>query len=253
MKSYRLSIALMSGLIALLAIFAAGLLTNTGTQAQEEPTLLEYPPSEPTPVIGAPVTNKAAVAGGTVLFSDNFEAEKVASGWEVVDLADTLPDDKAAWTVAEGRLVQDGTTLAGVSNPRETLLVAGDAAWTDYVVSVDAYDLYTGNFGVVARRQGDSFYRYQTIADSLPDGPKHVLEKVVNGVPTQLAVLDAPGYTQRQWHNVALSVQGSTIRAYLDGQLILEASDAELSSGQGGLYTRPLAGILFDNAAITRP
>lgn len=253
MKRYRLSIALTTGLIALLAIFAVGLLTNTGIQAQEEPTLLEYPPSEPTPVVGAANTTKAAPAGGAVLFSDTFEAAKVAPNWEVVDLADTLPDDQAAWTIAEGRLVQDGTTLAGTSNSRETLLVAGDSAWADYVVSVDGYDLYTGNFGVVARRQGNSFYRYQLIAESLPDGPKHVLEKVVNGVPTQLAVLDAPGYTQRQWHNVALSVQGSTIQAYLDGRLILEASDTELAAGQAGLFTRPLAGILFDNATVSRP
>ncbi|MFO7167361.1 MAG: hypothetical protein DIU80_004965 [Chloroflexota bacterium] len=253
MKRYRLSIALTTGLIALLAIVAVSLVVNPGTQAEEGRPLLEYPSYPPTPTIGPANPNKAAVASGALLFSDSFDTEQSLASWEVVDLAETLPEDQADWLVQEGRLVQNATTLAGMSSARETLLVTGNAGWTDYVVSADAYDLYTGNFGVVARRQGNSFYRYQVVADELPDGPKHILEKVVDGKATRLAVLDGPGYSQRAWHNIALSVQGSQIRAYLDGQLILEATDSELTSGQAGLFTRPLAGILFDNATVTRP
>jgi hypothetical protein len=133
------------------------------------------------------------------------------------------------------------------------MAITGDPAWTNYTISAKVYDQENATFGLVARRQGDSFYRYRIIASSLSGTPKQVLEKVVNGEATALATLETPGYEQRQWHTVALSVAGSNIRVTLDGAVVMEATDSTLTSGQAGIYTRALGGIRFDDVTVTAP
>ena len=83
--------------------------------------------------------------------------------------------------------------------------------------------------------------------------PKQVLEKVVDGVATPLVALNGPGYTRRQWHTIAMSVAGPSIRVTLDGTLVAEANDTALVGGQAGLYTRALGGIRFDDVTVTAP
>jgi hypothetical protein len=259
MKRSYVPIATMAALIAMLAIAFVNLSGGRTTQAGEEESLLEYPAAPPTPTIGAPPQNAplqgpaAPKSAAPALFVDTFDTDASLASWSFVDLGEFLPGDEAVWEVEEGRLAQRGTSLAGGTSAREVLAVAGDPTWSDYVVRAKAYDLNAGNFGLVARQQGSSFYRYQTIASHLPDGPKHVLEKVVDGVATPLAVLDGPGYTQRAWTDVSMSVVGQQITVWVDGAPILAATDATLSSGQAGVFARALDSTLFDDVTITSP
>ena len=173
--------------------------------------------------------------------------------WQIVDPAGLPPEDHANWDIQDGALVQDGTGAAHDPNTHETMALMGDPGWTDYTVSAKVYDQQNATFGLVARRQNNSFYRYRIIANSFSGTPKQVLEKVVNGVATPLVAHDAPGYDQRQWHIVALTVAGTSIRVTLDGTLVAETTDASLASGQAGLYTRAIGGIRFDDVVVAMP
>jgi hypothetical protein len=246
----------MTGLIALLAIVAVNLSTG-GLRAQDSEPLLQYPEFPPTPTI-APAPEQPALEGVTEksaaapLFADSFDGQK-AGGWEFADLNDVLPEERAAWVVQDGRLAQNGTVIPQTPKSHETAAFVGEPAWSDYTVSAKVYDQINGQFGLIARRSGNSFYRYSIIADLYEGGPKQVLEKVVDGVATPLAVLDGPGYEQRRWYTVSMSVTGQQIRVWLDGELAAEATDGTLASGQAGLYTRAIGNIFFDDVTVTAP
>jgi hypothetical protein len=231
--------------------------TGGDLRAQDSQPLLEYPEFAPTPTIAvvpeAPaLEGVAAKSESAPLFADSFGGEK-ASAWQFADLSDVLPEERAAWIVADGRLAQNGTQIPYTPKTHETAAFVGDAAWSDYTVSAKVYDQINGTFGLIARRSGESFYRYRVIANYFDVTPKQVLEKVVDGVATPLVEVAGPGYEPRQWYTVTMSVSGSTIRVWLDGELVAEATDSTLTTGQAGLYTVAAGNIFFDDVSITAP
>lgn len=252
MKRNRVSALVGVGAAIVVMIVALGLLESTRGSRAEEGTLLRMPTFPPTPTIGqAPPDTQAR--GSKTLFADSFASDSSLSNWSFEDLADVLPEDKSVWTITEGQLQQSRTGLAATPSEQETIAVTGKADWTNYVISAKVYDFQNATFGLVVRRQGNSFYRYRAISDVYEDTPKHILEKVVNGVATPLATLDGPGYSRRQWHTVSMSAVGSTITVQLDGKRVLQATDTTLASGQAGLYTRAFGGIRFDDVTIAQP
>lgn len=256
MKQQRLLIAITSGIAILIVLGVLGWGLGSRGQAQEEPVptaILEYPEFPPTPTVGPLPTDDPAALAGTVLFSDSFDSEASLNDWTFLDLEDVLPEMRSLWKIEDGHLVQDRTANAGNPSPQGTLAVTGAASWTDYTITAKVYDLSNATFGLVARRDGDSFYRYRLVANDFEATPKQVIEKVIDGEATILAEIEAPGYEQRQWHTISLSVVGSTIQASLDGKLVAEATDDTLTSGQAGLSTVALGGIFFDDVRITAP
>ena len=250
MKRQRLLTLVLASLatIALIALFG----WNASGRAEEGSPILKYPDFPPTPTIAQPPTNGPRVAGAT-LYSEQFDSPDALTKWEFVDEPDLLPEDRGVWVVEDGALVQNRTGNAGNPSTEETMAMTGDVKWTDYTVSMKAYDQNNATFGLVARRQGNSFYRYRIIANGYEAKTKQTLEKVVNGVVTPLATIDSPGYEQRQWHNIALSVAGAQIRVTLDGKVVAEVTDSTLASGQAGLYTRALGGMRFDDFLVAAP
>jgi hypothetical protein len=261
MQRKRQNTALLGGLLALLTIGAIALAIGLAPRGQaqsgsgnEEKPILEYPEYEPTPTIGPAPTVPPALSAAT-LYSTGFDDAAAFAAWEVAELEPvTLPDSGSIWEVRDGQLAQLMTEPAGSPDSRQTAAVTGDASWQDVVVSVNAYDLYNGVQGLVARRNGDNYYRFSIIAEYYPDAPKVVLEKVVDGVATRLATLEGPGHVEREWHTLSLSVVGGELVASLDGQVLLEATDANpLPGGQAGIYTRAFGGILFDDFVVSQP
>ncbi len=255
MKHQRIVMATLAGLslLVVLGVLAVGLSPRGQAGELPEPTsILQYPDRTPTPTVAAQPTQAPSLAG-VALFADDFATEASLANWTFVDLEQVLPGTQSVWIVEDGRLVQNRTAEANNPNTREVLAVTGPTSWTDYTITARVYDQGNATFGLVARRQGDSFYRYRIIADSYEATPKQVLEKVVDGVATPLVTVDAPGYEQRRWYTVSLSVIGSTIQVTLDGNIVAQASDPSLTSGQAGLYTRALGDILFDDVVVTAP
>jgi hypothetical protein len=252
MKRHRLIVVALACLISFGAIARLGLSASGSGRAEEAPPLLEYPEFPPTPTVAPAPAGRPNVAGAPLTVA-GFDSPDALASWQIVDPADLQPVDRSFWGVEDGALVQNRTAAAGDPNTYETMALTGDPAWTNYTVSASAYDQSNATFGLVARRQGNSFYRYRIIADQFEATPKQVLEKVVDGIATPLVAHDGPGYARRQWHTIAMSVAGPNIRVTLDGTLVAEASDTSLVAGQAGLYTRALGGIRFDDVTVTAP
>lgn len=261
MKSQRLSMILAgilsAALIALLVMSAP----QQRSTAEEQAPIFYEPPPPPTPTVAPLPSLPASLAGtqdrGTVIFADSFDVgggSRMSPAWEIVDVSFVLPEDRAAWIVRDGRLTQNGTAgPTGDPRPSETLAVAGDAGWTDYTISAWFYDQSNAAAGLVARRQGASFYRFLIIANDYPVAPRVILERVVDGEATVLASRDMPGYDRMRWYRISMTVNGSRISAAIDGATVLEANDSTFANGQAGLFTYALGGMLFDDVRITTP
>lgn len=255
MKYHRIFIAVAASLSIVIVLSVLGQGLSRRGQAGEEPLptpMFDFQP-EPTATLPVPPTDVAMIASET-LFSDGFATEESLQSWTFLDLAeDLLPENQAVWQIENGYLLQDATGPAATSDPHEILAVTGPSSWTDYTITADVYDRYNATFGLVARRQGNSFYRYRVLAEPSTNGSMHVVEKVIDGVVTPLVEVNGPGYTYQRWYSVTLSVVGSTITVMLDGETVATATDTTLTNGQGGLYTLALGGILFDNVQIVAP
>jgi len=76
------------------------------------------------------------------------------------------------------------------------------------------------------------------------------IAKKVGGTTTILATsgtVTAPSTTA--YHTYALEVNGSSLKAYLDGTLQATATDTAFTTGQAGLYTNNEA-TYFDNVDV---
>ncbi|MCS6939261.1 MAG: hypothetical protein RMJ55_19125 [Roseiflexaceae bacterium] len=261
MKSQRLSLILAGILSATLVALLVLSAPQQRSVAEGQAPIFYEPPPPPTPTVAPLPSLPAGLAGtqesGTILFADTFDAGaggQVSLPWEIVDVAFVLPEDRAAWIVRDGRLTQNATAgPTGDPRPNETLAVVGDAEWTDYTISTWFYDQFNAAAGLIARRQGSSFYRFMVIANDYPVAPRVILERVVDREATVLASRDMPGYERMRWYHISMTVDGNRISAAINGATVLEASDSTLSSGQAGLFTYALGGMLFDHVRITTP
>lgn len=260
MKSQRLSLILAGALSATLIALLVMSAPQQRSIAEEQAPIFYEPPPPPTPTVAPLPSSSHGLAGmhdsGTVLFADSFDASegRLSPAWEIVDVAFVLPEDRASWIVRDGRLTQNGTAgPTGDPRPHETLAVTGDAGWTDYTISAWFYDQSNAATGLVARRQGSSFYRFMIIANDYPVTPRVILERVTDGKATVLASRDMPGYDRLRWYRISMTVNGSRVSAAIDGATVLEANDSTFASGQAGLFTYALGGMLFDDVRITSP
>jgi hypothetical protein len=259
MKRYRTSTVLTT-VVGALVVVALGVALWQAPQgvAQEQQPILEYPDYPPTPTVGQNPSAPASLQG-TPLAQADFSDPAALSSWELVDLAFVLEESRAIWEVAEGRLSQANTAAAGNPSTHETAAITGSQEWTDYSVQVSFYDLTNGTAGLMARYSGEnpqtaSYYRYRILKDSYEATPKQVLERVEGGVATTLVEQVGPGFSEREWHVLALSVLGSKLTVTLDGEVVAEAEDpAPLAAGRAGIYTRAMGGILFDDFLVTAP
>ena len=120
--------------------------------------------------------------------------------------------------------------------------------WGDQLVEADVMlNAASGNnrfFGVVARYRGVNDYYYFVLRTN---GTAE-LKRLANGVaanvvpPRTLSFAVTPGVTYR----LTLEVIGSWLRAYVNGELLMEGSDSTFASGRAGLLTY-FSDVSFDN------
>lgn len=231
----------------------SGLLAACGpAQAESGDVPIRLPDQPPTAVIEP--AGEPPVTASTPLFSATFDDEAALATLELVDFE--LPqamqrENRGRWGIDEGTLVQRAT-VAYRPSTHPVAALAGDQAYGDISLSVDFYDQSGAAAGLIARRNGDSYYRYLIIADRLAGRPKQVLEKVVDGVATRLVEIVTPGYSSETWHTLTMTIRGGAISVTLDGRLVVEDLDpAPLPAGQAGLLTRATGGIRFDNLVVS--
>jgi len=118
------------------------------------------------------------------------------------------------------------------------LFITGDPEWTDYDVEVSVKPLSLAEMaGVVFRYHTNRRYylfaltggKTARLAIRLP------LEKTFRVAEwRELAAAEFP-YDARRYYRLKVENRGPAIRAYIDGKLVLEASDSEILKGKAGV------------------
>ncbi|MEV4627843.1 family 16 glycoside hydrolase [Micromonospora sp. NPDC049523] len=188
----------------------------------------------------AAVTFGMPYAFADTLLSDTFE-DGNSNGWS---------KSGGSWSV-----VTDGSLAyrqSGQSSDARTLV--GQPTWGDYGVQArvkpTGFNGANRHVGVVARAQSSSSY-YALVVTS---GGAVQLVKRAGGDPVALGTGSA-AVPVGTWATLRLDAVGSSLRGYVNGNLVVQATDSGFSSGRAGLATS-YASASFDDvevATVTGP
>ena len=67
---------------------------------------------------------------------------------------------------------------------------------------------------------------------------------------TTLARVEEGGWNLNEWTALALMVKGDNLVGYVNGQKVIEATDASFASGQPGLYCFGIGDLSFDHFTV---
>ncbi|MEZ5964016.1 MAG: alkaline phosphatase D family protein [Planctomycetota bacterium] len=171
------------------------------------------------------------------LYTDSFDTQQIAASYQVTD--ETTLNGPSAWFTSGSHLYQSsdiGTFPFDPLLPQKpgTFARFGDTQWTDYTVHVRVRSRDDDNFGVFFRFQGASdFYRFVMNREF---GLARI-EKSVGGNLTILAEDRTFRYEPLAWYDLTVVCSGSRLRAYVDGDLLLDVVDSAIANGNCALYT----------------
>ncbi len=194
------------------ADFKAGSLTNLNADAVPGQVTLDY----------------------SNIFADEFDSPSyTASHWTV---------QGGTWTVSDGYYNLDG------QSDRFSATYGGDQ-WQNYFVEAKVRYV-SGEYGgeVSARVNSDTGTRYTFLTYPNEDGPNRAaLVKFSSwtddaGVSLGTATIA----TDTNWHTVRISLLGSQIQCYYDGQKVFDVNDDTYSSGAIGLESFGASNAQFD-------
>ncbi len=192
---------------------------------------------------GSGGTATAGVGGASgVLFSDDFETSN-ADGW--------FPSVSADWSVVtDGSMVYKQSTLIDELRVNAT----GDSHWTDLSIELKVKPL---SFGANSSADQIGIYaRYWDLSNwyalTLRGDGRIALRRRVNGSNNQVGDSANAMIAAGTWYTIKFEVIGATLNAYVDGVLLVTATDASLATGGIGLgglnYTAE-----FDDVVVKIP
>jgi len=211
---------------------------------QKTPPVAERKPTE------ASAAPQAEPIAGSV-FTDNFD-NGPSKHWRFQDMPEENPP--AGHVIENGKLV--------LANARAYL---DGIDWTDYVVTVRVCmkeSVASGEavFGINVRTTPSQFGsagmdRYSLLVLYINNAPRYML--------LDLNYVDASGALRHgrlsqspcslvpdKWYTLEFEIRGQQLRGYLDGKLMVEATDARLSKG-GPLWLNTWrARVLFDDFSV---
>ena len=150
-----------------------------------------------------------------------FEAQPCATGHSGLCLQQMAPVKPIEWQ-------QDS----------DAYTLVGDPAWTNYTVKTDVELAKTGTVELIGRAgtqnrpQSEQQGYYFQISNT---GAWTLLKSDDNGNRTTLANASVPALGIGTWHQLALSFDGSTITASVDGRAVVVVTDDSYTAGQVGL------------------
>lgn len=207
------------------------------------------PTAAPAPVIAAvPVPASTSDEQGPMVLNATLNSATNLDAWQRV--GPRIPTGTPLWEIKDNMLVQRG--VDGVDAVDEqTGLVTGDPAWSNVTVKVNAMARDTRELGLIVRQQGESYYRFRAlVVGTGTNQGNYILEKVVNGAITRLGAFDGSELSSDVWHTLAVTAHGSSLRCYVDGQLVGSADDTTLTAGRAGVSTLAMSGASFKNLQV---
>lgn len=193
-----------------------------------------------------------ACSGG-VLLDERFHDTRLIN-WTVVDDPDTI-EGPSDWQVEADGWVHQQSNIWGrrgdfLGRWYGTYLIAGEAGWKDYTLSLTAKPGDDDGFGVVFRYQDpEHFYRLLFLQDGLSGGPITRLDRREGADYTELWS-NAKGYRPGSEMAIEITVDADVITAAVDGRVICEVTDASCSRGKIGLFCYAQKGQAFDDVKV---
>ena len=136
----------------------------------------------------------------------------------------------------------------------QSTLVTGDTEWFDYTYEAKVRPLLNEEVAGIAFRYHTNRHHYQFV---LTGGNRAVLrlrlpleQKYRRAEYRVLGEASFP-YDMRNWYTMRVENKGPSIRAFIDGKLILQASDGEILKGRVGLLASVPA--RFTDVSVTAP
>jgi hypothetical protein len=167
------------------------------------------------------------------IYADGFEAGN-ANGWSPL---------KGQWST-----VQDGGSSVYLSE-KSGLSVADATYGTDYWVEADVKEANNrGDLGLVARyADGGNYYAFTYHANP----GKAKLEKRQNDQNIVIqSVSGLPKMEAGTPYKLRFETVGTTLKGYLNGQLVISATDSAFGGGKVGLITSSSRKAYFDNVLV---
>jgi hypothetical protein len=205
----------------------------------------------------------------TTLNNDWYGANRNASGAVIHDyylsFQPTIPWSEYfanlnAWTIVDGTwtLISGGVQGTGIE---EALMYAGNPTWTDYAITAPITISAAGEGSIVFRYKDSQNFYWAGLGLW---GHQFSISKVVNGNYSEIKGIGLSTDNAAGTYNTQVIVQGSDIELYVNGVLVLTATDTALTSGAIGLrtfgstmqlksvnVTTPITPTYFINWAIT--
>lgn len=172
------------------------------------------------------------------------DAESVESG---LLLKDDFSGDLSKWVDTTNASVNNGELTV---TDNELMRSLDGSNWTDYIFEADV-KVTNLSAGLVFRSiDSNNYYMWQLNADVSKLRP----HKKVNGAWTVIKEVSTPIALNTKYH-VKIEAIGSTIKTYIDGDLVDTATDTDFSSGKVGF--REGSGTsetgVFDNVLVVLP
>lgn len=190
-----------------------------------------------------------------VLFQDQFDSLDL-NVWKVYDAEPADYEKKgfpgpSRWLAHPTlhQLVQlSGIGSWGSRGAFGTNIVAGSDAWKDYVLSVWATPIDDDSFAVLFRYQNErNYYRLLGLADL---DKEWRLDKISGGRAETIASVWDKCFTPGRTYLLEVAVHGDKIHVYLDGELLMQATDTTHQSGRVGLGCITQSGMAFDDLVV---
>ena len=186
-------------------------------------------------VSGFFIIHQSRVEAADAYFNDSFESGY--SDWDV---------QRGTWNLVS----DDSTVLQHTSTSEEGRIFRGNLDWSNYSVQADlkVLDFNGSNRAFLCGRylDGNNFYG---VSLSSKNGGLLELRKKVNGSSTVIAQATTE-ITENKWYNVKLEMNEQTLKVYLDGQLVVEATDESLIAGGVGLVASKVV-VNYDNVTVS--
>ncbi|MEU3856468.1 RICIN domain-containing protein [Streptomyces sp. NPDC028722] len=187
-------------------------------------------------------------------YSDTFDTD--ADGTEAKYLSDMQGSfEVQPCTARSGQCLQQMAPVKPIEwqDDSDSYSLIGDTTWSNYTVSSDVLLRGAGTTELLGR--ANTQLRPQSHMNAyyfrMRDTGQWWIEKgYTDGSHHTLATGTTAALGTGTWHNLALTFQGSTISAAVDGRRIGSVTDTSFQSGQAGLGIQGYRTDQFDNLSI---
>lgn len=164
-----------------------------------------------------------AIGVGTWSTQSQYRNVNVTNGAKVLYQTD-FSNGASDWTTSQGTWQTAGGVLSQTSNSTDCRDTVGNPTWTDYTYSLQA--MKTGGsegFLIMFHVQDHDNFLWWNIGGW--GNTRTAIERATGGAKTQVGASSSVTVQSNRWYDISIVVQGTSIKCYLDGTLVTQATD----------------------------